>query len=99
MAEEKKEEKAASQEAAPQKAEAPAQAPEAQAVPVQADKPKVDKKIEKVERPANCASCNKPIKKKWYYRNGKYFCTKRCWKVASEKEEKKPDAEAQTPSK
>jgi late competence protein required for DNA uptake (superfamily II DNA/RNA helicase) len=44
------------------------------------------------EKPANCASCNKSIKKKqWYYRNGKYYCSKRCWKTASKKE-KKPEA-------
>ena len=32
------------------------------------------------ERPSNCAVCNKAFKHKhWYYKNGKYFCTKRCW--------------------
>lgn len=46
----------------------------------------------KVERPANCVVCNKSIKlrKRWYYRNGKYYCTKRCWKTAVKKEEEKP---------
>ncbi len=38
------------------------------------------KEAVKTSRPANCVSCNKSIKKKWYYRNGKYFCTKQCWK-------------------
>lgn len=40
----------------------------------------------------NCLGCNKPIKKiKRYYRNGKYYCTKKCWKtaLAKAKEEKK----------
>jgi hypothetical protein len=30
---------------------------------------------------ANCAGCNKHLKKvKRYYRNGKYYCGKTCWK-------------------
>lgn len=33
-----------------------------------------------VEKQTNCLSCNKPIKKiRQYYREGKYYCTKRCW--------------------
>jgi len=29
----------------------------------------------------NCAGCNKPLKKlRLYYRNGKYYCGKRCFK-------------------
>ena len=32
------------------------------------------------DRPAACASCGKRLnRKQWYYRNGKYFCKKRCW--------------------
>ena len=35
----------------------------------------------KQEKQANCLACNKPIKKiRRYYRDGKYYCTKRCWK-------------------
>jgi len=31
----------------------------------------------------NCLGCNKPIKKlKHYYRNGKYYCSKKCWRKA-----------------
>ena len=42
---------------------------------------------QKVERPKNCSRCNKPIKRKtWYYRNGKYFCGKGCWKLSQQKE-------------
>jgi hypothetical protein len=44
------------------------------------------------EKQANCLNCNKPIKKiKRYYRDGKYYCTKKCWKgfIAKQKEEKK----------
>ncbi|MFA5095821.1 MAG: hypothetical protein WC478_00570 [Candidatus Omnitrophota bacterium] len=34
----------------------------------------------KEEKQTNCLSCNKPIKKiRRYYRDGKYYCTKRCW--------------------
>ena len=41
---------------------------------------KAPPKVEKV-RPTNCAACNKQFKyKHWFYKNGKYFCTKRCWK-------------------
>lgn len=42
--------------------------------PTQAEKPPV-------EIQTNCLSCNKPIKKlKRYYRNGKYYCNKKCWR-------------------
>jgi hypothetical protein len=43
------------------------------------------------EKPArvkasNCVVCNKVLKRgNWYYRNGKFFCTKRCWKKSTEK--------------
>jgi formylmethanofuran dehydrogenase subunit E len=54
------------------------------------------KEAVKQEKPATCATCNKSIKKKrHYYRNGKYFCTKRCWKAALKKEEKKQESEKQ----
>ncbi len=33
----------------------------------------------KATRPRECISCNKSIKKKWYYREGGYFCSKACW--------------------
>lgn len=39
----------------------------------------------KKERPANCEACNKPIKVKWYYRNGRYYCTKQCFKAEQKK--------------
>lgn len=42
------------------------------------------------EKQTNCLACNKPIKKlKRYYRNGKYYCGKKCWKKAA-----KPPKEA-----
>lgn len=44
------------------------------------------------EKQTNCIACNKPIKKlKHYYRNGKFYCNKKCWAkaVKPKKEEKK----------
>ena len=90
------------------KAEAPkVEAPKAEAP--KADTPKAEEKKaeeKKKEKPVNCAVCNKSIKKKrYYYRNGKFFCTKRCWKTTIKKEEKAAgaenpsDAKDQTPSK
>ncbi len=38
------------------------------------------------ERATNCTSCNKRLsRKKQYYRNGGYYCNKRCWKEAADK--------------
>ena len=35
---------------------------------------------------AACTSCGKRLnRKQWYYRNGKYFCKKRCWVKEAEK--------------
>lgn len=32
------------------------------------------------EKQTNCLGCNKPLKKtKKYYRNGKFYCNKKCW--------------------
>ncbi len=37
-------------------------------------------------RPAACSSCGKRLnRKQWYYRNGNYFCTRRCWVTEQEK--------------
>ncbi|MCX5715867.1 MAG: hypothetical protein NTV07_03215 [Candidatus Omnitrophica bacterium] len=34
-------------------------------------------------KPTNCAKCNKQFKNKlWYYKNGKYYCTKACWRAS-----------------
>lgn len=33
------------------------------------------------EKQTNCLGCNKPIKKlKRYYRDGKFYCSKKCWR-------------------
>lgn len=32
------------------------------------------------EKQTNCLGCAKPLKKlKRYYRNGKFYCSKKCW--------------------
>lgn len=57
------------------------------------------------DRPAACASCGKRLnRKQWYYRNGKFYCKKRCWvtdaaKAAKEKEQEKEKAQAAPPAK
>ena len=41
-----------------------------------------------VEKQTNCLGCNKPLKKlRKYYRNGKFYCTKKCWLKATKKKE------------
>ncbi len=45
----------------------------------------------------NCASCNKPLKRaKRFYRNGKYYCNKKCAKSAGKPAEEAKDAAPQT---
>ena len=40
----------------------------------------------KAEKQTNCLSCNKPIRKlKRYYRNGKFYCSKKCWRAFLDK--------------
>lgn len=44
----------------------------------------------KEEKQTNCLNCNKPIKKlKRYYRNGKFYCSKVCWKAFIKKPKEK----------
>lgn len=39
-----------------------------------------------VEKQTNCPACNKALKKlRRYYRNGKFYCTKKCWLKATKK--------------
>ncbi len=98
MADEKKEEKAVSEpaqkpaeEVKPKVETAPPALTEPQAVREEKKAAPAAKK----EKPSNCAACKKPIRKRrWYYRNGKFYCTKKCWKTTLKKEEK-PDAAAQ----
>ncbi len=40
------------------------------------------------EKQSNCPACSKPIKKiRRYYRDGMFYCTKRCWKKAQQPKE------------
>ena len=40
----------------------------------------------KVEKQTNCPACNKLIKKlKRYYRDGKFYCSKKCWRTQIDK--------------
>lgn len=49
-------------------------------------------------RPATCSSCGKRLnRKQWYYRNGAYFCKKRCW--VTEREKAAQAASKQEPAK
>lgn len=42
-----------------------------------------------VEKQTNCLGCNKPMKRiKRYYRDGKYYCTKKCWLKAMKEKDK-----------
>ena len=97
MADDKKDE-ASKEAAAPAEAvkqEAAVSVPEAQAAQAVTEVKAVPAPVKK-EKPANCASCKKSIKnKRWYYRNGKYYCTKRCWittKKPAKTEEATPKA-------
>ncbi len=45
-----------------------------------------------VEKQTNCLACNKPLKRiRRYYRNGKFYCTKRCWSKATKEKPKEPE--------
>ena len=95
MTEEKKEEpKIAAPETAPETkpVEPVVAATPAPAQPA-AEIKKEEKAAPKKEKPANCAGCNKSIKKKrWYYRNGKFYCTYSCWKASLKKDAKPEEA-------
>jgi len=73
-------------EAAAKQPEPAAKQPETTAKQPEAAKPVVEKQT-------NCPVCSKPIKKlRRYYRNGIFYCTKRCWmKSVKEKKEPKDD--------
>jgi len=48
-----------------------------------------------MEKPTQCASCSKAIKRRlWYYRSGQYFCNKQCWKTAMDKKKQEAAAKA-----
>ena len=59
------------------------ESPQSQALaPQKKAEPQV-KRPEIVPKPTNCMKCNKRLQRKTcYYRNGGYYCSKRCWKLA-----------------
>ncbi len=55
--------------------------------------PKTETKEAVVEKQTNCLACNKPMKRiKRYYRNGKYYCSKKCWLKALKSKDKDKEA-------
>ena len=68
-------------------------AEETKAAPVSAEATKKLKK--KKSRPTNCVQSNKRIHRKdWYYRDGKYFANKQCYRLYVEQEAEKKEKEA-----
>ncbi len=79
---------------------------------VKEEKPKAEIKPEiksgrppkkKKSRPTNCAQSNKRIRRKdWYYRDGKYYANKQCFKLyrtqEAEKAKKTREDAAASPS-
>ena len=50
----------------------------------------------KKSRPTNCVQSNKRIRRKdWYYRDGKYFANKQCFKLFAEQEAEKAQKAAE----
>ncbi len=46
----------------------------------EAAKPQAEAAPAEKEKQTNCPACSKPIKRlRRYYRNGIFYCTKRCW--------------------
>jgi hypothetical protein len=44
------------------------------------------------EKQTNCLACNKLIKKlKRYYRDGKFYCSKKCWRAFIDKSKPQGD--------
>lgn len=84
--EENKTQESASAEKLPAPAPAQAAASAPTAAPAQAvPKPEAEKQ-------ANCLACGKPIKKlKRYYRDGKFYCSKSCWRAYIDKLKEKKE--------
>ena len=48
----------------------------------------------RAEKQTNCPACNKLIKKlKKYYRDGKFYCSKKCWRAFIDKSKTESGAE------
>lgn len=74
---------------------------DAKQAPAGAEAPVVEKVKKKKLRPTNCAQSNKRIRRKdWYFRDGKYFANKQCFKLWVKQEaEKAKKAAAETAAK
>ncbi|MFH1594160.1 MAG: hypothetical protein ABID09_05650 [Candidatus Omnitrophota bacterium] len=72
----------ATEEVKEEKAAEVKETPKTEGAEVAPEKPKKPdmKPVSKADRPRECGVCNKSIKKQWFYRDGKFFCGKRCWK-------------------
>lgn len=58
----------------------------------EASEAKPTEKKPKREKKSNCPACNKVVKRlKRYYRDGKFYCSKKCWRafIAKSKAEDK----------
>lgn len=64
---------------------------ETKAAAPQVQPPAAEKPV--AEKQTNCLGCGKPLKKlKIYYRNGKYYCAKKCWRKTLKPKEGQPAA-------
>lgn len=58
-----------------------------------AAKPAGEAKPEAVKQ-TNCPNCNKPIKRLTrYYRDGIFYCARKCWRITQEKAKTKSSEE------
>jgi len=95
ISEENKDKKQEPQDLGPQETQKPPEKKPPEAPPAQPAKPPQEKSVakpeeapKKPERPKECLTCGNSIKDNWYYREGKYYCGKGCWKKAKKSKEK-----------
>ena len=70
--------------------------PQKTPVPAAAPTPEGKKPKKKKLRPTNCAQSNKRIRRKdWYYRDGKYFANKQCFKAYVVQQQAQADKKAE----
>lgn len=63
---------------------------EAKPQETKAPEPKAPEPKPQAEKQTNCLGCGKPlVKLKIYYRDGKFYCSKKCWRklIKSKKEQ------------
>ncbi len=99
-----KEEKPVEGKQPAESAEKPAaEEPKEEAAPAAGEEKPAEEKVEekpkgpakqpkstKPPKPTECAGCGKALRKKlWYYRNGSFYCTKKCYERKIEEDRKK----------